>query len=114
MIVVSVASASTYRLGQPPLVRVLAAQRKGRQTVMQAAALGDTRAVLDATRGLAKPEVLFVGAGFIGFIVLNAMYKRGWKLHVVEIAGHVLPRMLDADSAGLVETWLKQKGVALA
>ena len=75
--------------------------------------LGHTRAVLDATRGLAKPEVLFIGAGFIGFIVLNAMYKRGWKLHVVEIAGHVLPRMLDADSAGLVETWLKQKGVTL-
>jgi subtilisin family serine protease len=43
--VVSAASASTYRLGQPPLVRVLAAQRKGRQTVVQAAALGDTRGV---------------------------------------------------------------------
>jgi hypothetical protein len=43
--VVSAASASTYRLGQPPLVRVLAAQRKGRQTVAQVAALGDTRGV---------------------------------------------------------------------
>src|SRR5262245_21346611 len=43
--VVSVASASSYRLGQPPLVRVLAAQRKGSQTVVQVAALGDTRAV---------------------------------------------------------------------
>src|SRR5262249_2932762 len=45
--------------------------------------LAHTEAVLDAARGLAKPEVVFVGAGFIGFIVLNAMYKRGWKLHVV-------------------------------
>jgi subtilisin family serine protease len=43
--VVSAASASTFRLGQPPLVRVLAAQRKGRQTVVQVAALGDTRGV---------------------------------------------------------------------
>ena len=43
--VVNVASASTYRLGQPPLVRVLAAERKGSQTVVQVAALGDTRAV---------------------------------------------------------------------
>ena len=41
------------------------------------------------------------------------MYKRGWKLHVVELAGHVLPRMLDADSARLVEAWLQKKGVAL-
>jgi hypothetical protein len=43
--VISAAKASTYRLGQPPLVRVLAAQRKGRQTVAQVAALGDTRGI---------------------------------------------------------------------
>jgi NAD(P)H-nitrite reductase large subunit len=72
-----------------------------------------TQAVLDAAGGLAKPEVVFVGAGFIGFIVLNAMYKRGWKLHVVEIAEHVLPRMLDGESATLVEKWLGQKGITL-
>src|SRR5437667_10521623 len=42
--------------------------------------LAQTEAVLQAARGLAHPEVVFVGAGFIGFIVLNAMYKRGWKL----------------------------------
>src|SRR5262249_24631034 len=75
--------------------------------------LAHTEAVLDAARGLAKPEVVFVGAGFIGFIVLNAMYKRGWKLHVVEIADQVLPRMLDRDGARLVETWLEKKGLSL-
>jgi NAD(P)H-nitrite reductase large subunit len=75
--------------------------------------LAHTEAVLNATRGFVKPEVLFVGAGFIGFIVLNAMYKRGWKLHVAELADHVLPRMLDADSARLVEVWLRRKGVTL-
>src|SRR5262249_49511461 len=65
--------------------------------------LAHTEAVLQTARNLAQPEVVLVGAGFIGFIVLNAMYKRGWKLHVVELAGHVLPRMLNADSARLVE-----------
>jgi NAD(P)H-nitrite reductase large subunit len=75
--------------------------------------LAHTEAVLQATQGIERPEVLFVGAGFIGFIVLNAMYKRGWKLHVVEMAGHVLPRMLNEESARLVETWLQGKGVAL-
>jgi NAD(P)H-nitrite reductase large subunit len=75
--------------------------------------LAHTKAVLKAAEGKAKPEVVFVGAGFIGFIVLNAMYKRGWKLHVVEMADHVLPRMLDAESAGLVERWLQNKGVTL-
>ncbi len=71
-----------------------------------------TRAVLEDAKPQAVPEVVFVGAGFIGFIVLNAMYKRGWKLHVVEMAPHVLPRMLDAESATLVEGWLHKKGVA--
>ena len=75
--------------------------------------LAHTEAVLQLARVKPKPEVVFVGAGFIGFIVLNAMHKRGWKLHVVEIAGHVLPRMLDSESAGLVETWLRMKGIAL-
>src|SRR5262249_10018531 len=75
--------------------------------------LGQTDAVLQATSGIAKPEVLLIGAGFIGFIVLNAMYKRGWKLHVVEMADQVLPRMLDRPSAKLVESWLQTKGVAL-
>lgn len=75
--------------------------------------VGHTRAVLDATQSLTHPEVVFIGAGFIGFIVLNAMYKRGWKLHVVEMADHVLPRMLDGESAALVEGWLKSKGVGL-
>ncbi|HXG11225.1 MAG TPA: FAD-dependent oxidoreductase [Gemmataceae bacterium] len=75
--------------------------------------LAHTQAVLQAAQGKLRPEVVLVGAGFIGFIVLNAMYKRGWKLHVVEIAEHVLPRMLDADSARLVERWLRDKGVTL-
>jgi NAD(P)H-nitrite reductase large subunit len=75
--------------------------------------LAQTEAVLQAAADKARPEVVLVGAGFIGFIVLNAMYKRGWNLHVVEMAGHVLPRMLDAESAGLVERWLRDRGVAL-
>jgi NAD(P)H-nitrite reductase large subunit len=75
--------------------------------------LAHTEAVLQAASGLARPEVVFVGAGFIGFIVLNAMFKRGWKLHVVEIAEQVLPRMLDGDGARLVENWLQSKGITL-
>lgn len=72
-----------------------------------------TDAVLDATKSVTKPEVVFIGAGFIGFIVLNAMYKRGWKLHVVEIADQVLPRMLDRDAGLQVQSWLEKKNVGL-
>lgn len=73
--------------------------------------LAHTECVLNATAGMDKPRVVLVGAGFIGFIMLNAMFKRGWQLSVVEREAHVLPRMLDATSAGMVESWLGSQSV---
>lgn len=69
----------------------------------------------DAKKALAKvgkgAEVVFIGSGFIGFIVLNAVYKIGCRLAVVELEDQVLPRMLDRQGAILVERWLLEKGV---
>jgi NADPH-dependent 2,4-dienoyl-CoA reductase/sulfur reductase-like enzyme len=59
------------------------------------------------------PRVVLVGAGFIGFIVLNAMHKRRWQLTVVEREGQVLPRMLDAAATGHVQRWLAARNVAV-
>ena len=59
------------------------------------------------------PRVVLVGAGFIGFIVLNAMFKRKWQLAVVEREGQVLPRMLDAPAAEHVRRWLATRDVAV-
>jgi NADPH-dependent 2,4-dienoyl-CoA reductase/sulfur reductase-like enzyme len=59
------------------------------------------------------PRVVLVGAGFIGFIVLNAMYKRQWKLAVVEREAQVLPRMLDAPAADHALRWLAKRDVAV-
>ena len=75
--------------------------------------LEHTASLLEATEGLESPRVAMIGAGFIGFIMLNAMHKRGFDLTVIEREGHVLPRMLDAESSGLVESWLGLKGVTL-
>ena len=44
--VVSVASSASYGVGQPPVVKVLSAARKGRQLVVQVAAIGNTRAIV--------------------------------------------------------------------
>jgi NAD(P)H-nitrite reductase large subunit len=57
------------------------------------------------------PRVVLVGAGFIGFIVLNAMHKRKWQLAVVEREGQVLPRMLDAPAADHVHRWLATRDI---
>lgn len=75
--------------------------------------LGHASAVLQSAAAKSQPEVVLIGAGFIGFIVLNALYKRGWLLHVVEREDHVLPRMLDRDAARMVERWLEGRGVGL-
>ncbi len=72
--------------------------------------LADAEAVLNKASG--TPEVVFIGAGFIGFIILNAMLKRGWKLSVVEVENQVLPRMLDTIAAPMVQNHLAKKGVA--
>jgi subtilisin family serine protease len=79
--VVSAASASTYRLGQPPLVRVLAAQRKGKQILVQAAALGDTRGVARFRLSLDGRRVAEVRKGSSPFTI-RLRGRSGRKLRV--------------------------------
>jgi NAD(P)H-nitrite reductase large subunit len=58
-------------------------------------------------------HVVMVGAGFIAFTILNSILANGASLTVVEIAPNILPRMIDATAAGLVEGWLKRHGVTV-
>ena len=58
-------------------------------------------------------RVVMVGAGFIAFTILNAILARGAKLTIVEVAPRILPRMVDADCAEIVEGWLAKHGVLL-
>ncbi len=72
--------------------------------------LEDARGILSRIKGRKAP-VVFIGAGFIGFIVLNALAKVGCELSVVELEAQILPRMLDRRSAGLAAAWLEKKGI---
>jgi NAD(P)H-nitrite reductase large subunit len=58
-------------------------------------------------------HVVMVGAGFISFTILNSILALGAKLTVIELAPRILPRMVDATGAELVESWLKGHGVAV-
>src|SRR2546428_1476354 len=58
-------------------------------------------------------HVVMIGAGFIAFTILNSILALGAKLTGVEIAPRILPRMIDATGAELVEGWLRQNGVAI-
>ncbi len=75
--------------------------------------IDQTASVIEAASAYEKPRVAMIGAGFIGLIMLNAMYKRGWDLTVIERDPQVLPRMLDAEAASMVEDWLRSKNVAV-
>lgn len=76
--------------------------------------LADARKVMTKAQETADtPRAVLIGAGFIGFIVLNAMAKLNWKLSVVEAENQVLQRMLDTTGAGAVEGWLTARDIAV-
>ncbi len=62
---------------------------------------------------LAQPgsNVVLIGAGFIGCIILEALVKRGVNLAVVEAGNRMVPRMLDENAGGLLESWCNNKGI---
>jgi len=56
-------------------------------------------------------NVVLIGAGFIGCIILEALFERGVNLSVIETGSSMVPRMLDDKAGGLLETWCKNKGI---
>lgn len=74
--------------------------------------LADGKAVLESAR-VKRPRAVLVGAGFIGLIILNALHKLGWRLAVVEVEAHILPRMLDRRGAEAAAAWLRERGVEI-
>jgi NADPH-dependent 2,4-dienoyl-CoA reductase/sulfur reductase-like enzyme/rhodanese-related sulfurtransferase len=58
------------------------------------------------------PSALVIGAGFIGLEAVEALTTRGLKVHLVELADHVLPP-LDAELAPLLADELASHGVDL-
>lgn len=71
--------------------------------------LADARAILK--RADSGAPVVLVGAGFIGSIVLEALYARGCDLTVVEIAPRMVARMMDETAGGMLQRWCEAKGV---
>ncbi|HLG70222.1 MAG TPA: FAD-dependent oxidoreductase [Chloroflexota bacterium] len=73
--------------------------------------LADTQAL----RAVIRPgaEVAIVGAGFIAFTIVNPLLHAGCKLTLIEREPHVLPRMLNAEAAAVLEGWLRDHGVAI-
>jgi len=56
-------------------------------------------------------DVVLVGAGFIGCIILESLVKRGVNLTVVEAEGRMVPRMMSDMGGALIKKWCENKGV---
>lgn len=63
-----------------------------------------------ATQGA---NVVLMGAGFIGCIILEALALRGVNLTVVEMEDRMVPRMMNQMAGNLIKTWCQQKGVTV-
>ena len=71
--------------------------------------LEDARQI--AARAQDCANVVLMGAGFIGCIILEALAKRGVNLSVIEMGDRMVPRMLDEKAGGLLKKWCIEKGV---
>jgi NAD(P)H-nitrite reductase large subunit len=61
----------------------------------------------------AKPgsNVVLMGAGFIGCIILEALALRKVNLTVIEMGDRMVPRMMDQTAGNMIKSWCQGKGV---
>jgi NADH oxidase (H2O2-forming) len=87
---------------------------KGRekQGILNLRTLEDGEKVLEAVQNGAKSAVI-MGAGLIGLETGVAFIERGLKVTVVEMLPQILPAMLDADMAKLVQEHLQEKDMCI-
>lgn len=81
-----------------------------KQGIFSLRTLEDGERILQAVQSGAKSAVV-MGAGLIGLETGVALTERGLKVTVVEMLPQILPQMLDADMAKLVQEHLQEHGM---
>lgn len=71
--------------------------------------LDDARKI--ASLATEDSNVVLMGAGFIGCIILESLKSRGVNLSVIEMGDRMVPRMMDDKAGGLLKKWCVEKGV---
>jgi NADPH-dependent 2,4-dienoyl-CoA reductase/sulfur reductase-like enzyme len=56
-------------------------------------------------------DVVLMGAGFIGCIIMEALALSGANLSVVESEDRMVPRMMDQNAGNMIKDWCIAKGV---
>ena len=58
-------------------------------------------------------DVILIGAGFIGSIILEALLESGSNLTVVEAEDRMVPRMMNQVAGNMIKAWCEKKGVTV-
>ncbi|HCR44131.1 MAG TPA: NAD(P)/FAD-dependent oxidoreductase, partial [Ruminococcaceae bacterium] len=58
-----------------------------------------------------ESRVLIIGAGLIGLKCAEGIYGRVKSITVVDMAGRILPSILDEDGSAMMEKHIESKGV---
>ncbi|MEX2523981.1 MAG: FAD-dependent oxidoreductase [Gammaproteobacteria bacterium] len=58
-------------------------------------------------------DVVLMGAGFIGCIILEALAERGVNLSVIEMEDRMVPRMMNDTAGNLIKSWCEEKSVTV-
>ncbi len=87
---------------------------KGREKsgIFSLRTIEDGERILQAVQNGAKSAVI-MGAGLIGLETGAALIERGLKVTIVEMLPQILPQMLDADMAKLVQEHLQERGMVI-
>ncbi len=73
--------------------------------------LEDSRNIVQ--RAAPGSDVVLMGAGFIGCIILEAMLERGVNLTVIEAEDRMVPRMMNQTAGDMIKKWCLKKGVTV-
>jgi len=71
--------------------------------------LEDTRHIIE--KAASGSDVVLMGAGFIGCIILESLLERGVNLTVVEAEDRMVPRMMNQTAGNMIKDWCISKGV---
>jgi len=87
---------------------------KGREKsgIFSLRTIEDGERIRQAVQNGAKSAVI-MGAGLIGLETGVALIERGLKVTIVEMLPQILPQMLDADMAKLVQEHLQERGMII-
>ena len=58
-------------------------------------------------------NVVLMGAGFIGCIILESLALRKVNLTVIEMGDRMVPRMMDQTAGNMIKSWCQEKGVSV-